>query len=413
MLRKFYRPRSPLDCAALIRHVAICAAALTAYLLRDDLRVGNHVLSILAIAVLLNLGTTVLSDRRAFRRIAHLSSSLFGLGCWSALVLMTGGVGSPFIAGFGLEIILSALIFSPPGTALTTVGAMAGLWLQQSLRGIGSSLSTLSLQTVFLLAMGGVTLFVARGWALAQQDLARQAAGLNLRLQALEEELEDARRLGRVGEATARMAHGLKNALHSLRGCARLIESRVKGAGGSRQALEGLQTAIDRVEEIARVTLHPGRAGPEAHPCADGAAVSRAIAEAIEEVGRIHPAVRWVKPLADSCPPVALSPALLREVLLLLTQNAAEAVGDSGEIAVATSADQGILRIDIRDDGPGFPEGLRDKLFRPGWTTKPQGTGFGLFLARRLVESHGGSLTAETAGSGGALFSVRLPVRGD
>jgi signal transduction histidine kinase len=64
----------------------------------------------------------------------------------------------------------------------------------------------------------------------------------------------------------------------------------------------------------------------------------------------------------------------------------------------------------VRDRGPGIAPNLGDRLFALGATTKASGHGFGLFLARRLIESRGGRLTAARASGGGALFSVTLPL---
>ena len=78
------------DIASIIRHLAICVAAVTAYLLRKDLHVGDGVLWILGIAVLLNVGTKVLSGRPGWAIFARAFSTFCGLISWSALVRMTG-----------------------------------------------------------------------------------------------------------------------------------------------------------------------------------------------------------------------------------------------------------------------------------------------------------------------------------
>jgi signal transduction histidine kinase len=124
----------------------------------------------------------------------------------------------------------------------------------------------------------------------------------------------------------------------------------------------------------------------------------------------VHTTVRWVTRESEGLPGVALSSAQLREVLLILAQNAAEASGDSGEVTLRADVDGDVLRLVVQDQGPGLDPQLRERLFHPGATTKAEGSGFGLFLARRLVESGGGQLTVAQAAQGGALVSVRLPV---
>ena len=69
--------------------------------------------------------------------------------------------------------------------------------------------------------------------------------------------------------------------------------------------------------------------------------------------------------------------------------------------------------VEIEDSGPGIPESLASKIFAPFFTTKSagEGTGLGLYLSRRIVAEHGGTLELAHAPSGGALFRVELPAR--
>jgi signal transduction histidine kinase len=400
------------DRASIIRHFAICVAAVTAYFLRHELHVGDGVLWILGIAVLSNLGTNVLSGHPGWTTFAQSLSTLCGLFSWSALVRVTGGVGSPFVPGFELEIVLSALAFTPLNTALTTLGAVAGLWTQEWLAGPAASTWSLALQTGFLLGTGALTFYVARRWHSSQQQLFSRTADLARRLRSLEIELEDASLLGRMGEDVVRVTHRLKNAVGSLRGFCSLIEARLTGSPADRGALDGLRATITRLEEATRTMLRPPGPAPADGEQESAGLIHQAIEEVIEEVGRAHPGVSWVRPQPGLCSKIDLPPGLLREVLLLLAQNAAEAVDGSGEIQLETLTENGGLRIDIRDSGPGVSAEMRENLFRPGMTTKPGGSGFGLFLARRLVESYGGSLTSTAPGGRGAVFSVHLPVHG-
>jgi signal transduction histidine kinase len=102
----------------------------------------------------------------------------------------------------------------------------------------------------------------------------------------------------------------------------------------------------------------------------------------------------------------------LNQVWTNLLDNAIAALGDSGTITVTTLSDNGCVRVDIADDGPGIPAGIRSRVFDPFFTTKPpgSGTGMGLDTARRIVEQrHSGSLTFDT-GAAGTTFHVWLPV---
>src|SRR3989442_368322 len=108
-----------------------------------------------------------------------------------------------------------------------------------------------------------------------------------------------------------------------------------------------------------------------------------------------YPQITWQKPAASNVPFIATSPIVLREVLLILLHNAAEAMGGRGLVRIETVVSEDQLRIRVRDQGCGVPSERMQRIFEPGFTTKPGGTGLGLYLARKLLEAQGGKLAAE------------------
>jgi signal transduction histidine kinase len=87
-------------------------------------------------------------------------------------------------------------------------------------------------------------------------------------------------------------------------------------------------------------------------------------------------------------------------------------MGERGELALATAAVPGGIRITFEDSGPGVPEDLREQIFTPLWTGRPGGTGMGLAICRNLVEAHRGRIWVDAEGPG-ARFQVELPWRGE
>jgi PAS domain S-box-containing protein len=107
-------------------------------------------------------------------------------------------------------------------------------------------------------------------------------------------------------------------------------------------------------------------------------------------------------------------PVQLLQVLLNLTINAFEAMtavpSSARRLVIHTGRDgNGDILISMRDSGPGFPSGIAEELFEPFFSTKPEGTGMGLAIARSIIEAHGGTLTEENIDGGGACFTVSLP----
>jgi len=84
---------------------------------------------------------------------------------------------------------------------------------------------------------------------------------------------------------------------------------------------------------------------------------------------------------------------------------------DTRELIVrAIRNDNNEVLVRVHDSGPGFPAGIVEQLFEPFFSTKAEGTGMGLAIARTIIEAHGGTLSGENCDEGGALFTVRLPL---
>ena len=104
----------------------------------------------------------------------------------------------------------------------------------------------------------------------------------------------------------------------------------------------------------------------------------------------------------------------LLQVLLNLTMNGFEAMSvirsDARRLIISAGRNgDGQVCVSVRDSGPGFPGGIVDQLFEPFFSTKPEGTGMGLAIARSIIEAHGGTLLGENCDDGGACFKICLP----
>jgi two-component system sensor histidine kinase HydH len=102
----------------------------------------------------------------------------------------------------------------------------------------------------------------------------------------------------------------------------------------------------------------------------------------------------------------------LRQVLMNLVLNAQQAMGDGGSITIRVGEDvaNGMGMIEVADTGPGIPEAMREKLFKPFQTSKAEGHGIGLALVKRFVDNFGGSVEVESAAGQGTTFRLRLPL---
>ncbi len=125
--------------------------------------------------------------------------------------------------------------------------------------------------------------------------------------------------------------------------------------------------------------------------------------------------VEAVQEMQDGLPFVPADAELIKEVFVNLIINACEAMADGGRIIISgnKSYDEEIgpvVRIAIADNGPGISEEAATLIMEPFYTTKPEGTGLGLFTAARIVNEHGGAMTFESTGGRGTTFFVTLPI---
>jgi signal transduction histidine kinase len=127
-----------------------------------------------------------------------------------------------------------------------------------------------------------------------------------------------------------------------------------------------------------------------------------------------HTQIKVKRDYDKSLPQLMMYGSELNQVWTNLLDNAIGALGENGEIKVTTGPDNGCIKVDIADDGPGIPAEARTHIFDPFFTTKApgSGTGMGLDTARRIVEQrHNGSITFDT-GDDGTTFHVWLPLDG-
>jgi signal transduction histidine kinase len=112
-------------------------------------------------------------------------------------------------------------------------------------------------------------------------------------------------------------------------------------------------------------------------------------------------------------PDLLLDRLRIQHVLYALAQNAVDAGAQTSvtpSIRIDVSWDRYCVETGVTDSGPGIPAGLQAQLFRPFFTTKPQGTGLGLASCRAIIESHDGTIGFDNLPAGGSRFWFRLPL---
>jgi signal transduction histidine kinase len=214
-----------------------------------------------------------------------------------------------------------------------------------------------------------------------------------------------------AGTFSAAVAHDLNNALTVARAGLETLEAPDAPPERRTRALALLRRALDELARIASRMVRLGAAEGAPHPEAlDLAALVR---ETVA-FGRRHPKLRACALEVDvpSPLPFVADRMLLQRALLNLMLNAADATGGRGPLEVRLAADEDEMVLEVHDGGPGVEPERREDIFVAFHTTKPDGTGLGLFSVRSAAEALGGEVGVEDSPLGGACFRITLPARG-
>jgi PAS domain S-box-containing protein len=220
-----------------------------------------------------------------------------------------------------------------------------------------------------------------------------------------------AERLAAIGQMAAGLAHEGRNALQRGQACLEMLALRLKDRPEALDLVAGAQQAQDdlhRLYEEVRSYAAPIRL--DRRTCR-----LREILGGAWERLELTRKGREVRLREQGAPDAACEgdPFRLIQVFRNILDNALAACDDPVEIEVAWSEAEldgrPAVRIAVRDDGPGLTAEQRRNLFEPFYTTKTQGTGLGMAIARRIVEAHGGVIAAGPVGGLGATILITLP----
>jgi signal transduction histidine kinase/NAD-dependent dihydropyrimidine dehydrogenase PreA subunit len=232
-------------------------------------------------------------------------------------------------------------------------------------------------------------------------------------LQETQDQLIQSEKLASMGQLAAGVAHEINNPLGSVLLYADLLYRELPPGDPRRDDLRLILDEARRCKNIVQALLNFARQNKVLAQATD---VNRLCRETVEEVERLplFQKVRFVWQLDPELPVIRADPAQLRQMLINLLNNAAEAMPEGGTVTISTrrvSAGGDGVEISIADTGCGIPEENLSKLFTPFFTTKPigQGTGLGLAITYGIVKMHRGSIDVQSKVGVGTTFVIRLP----
>ena len=229
-------------------------------------------------------------------------------------------------------------------------------------------------------------------------------------LATLQKQMQLRENLAALGELSAGIAHEFKNALATISGYAQMIHSDPAAADTS----ENAGKILDQTRNVTHVVTEFLRYARPLDISAEPVSLAPLVDRVITEIQELFPQVQ-IQGEGDFSE-VAGDDGLLRQVLLNLVRNAAEAAratASTPSVIVhgepSDSSTELSRRIMVRDNGAGIPADALPKLFLPFFTTKASGTGLGLAIVQKIVLQHGGQIEARNHDLGGAEFILTLP----
>jgi signal transduction histidine kinase len=231
--------------------------------------------------------------------------------------------------------------------------------------------------------------------------------------QQLAQKLQRSEHLVLLGQLASAVAHELRNplgamVLHMDILDEELLHPRPESRAQLLESWQAIKTNVTRLQEIVQDYLSLARLTVIQHQPAD-------LGEFLEGFARELPERLAMQGITlqregfDRMGAVAFHPSTFRRALLNLVQNAVEAMPQGGTLTLRGQGMGSQVQLEITDTGSGIPEDQLSRLFTPWHTTKPEGTGLGLYVVQEIVAAHGGTIQVHSILGSGTTFRITLP----
>jgi len=222
-------------------------------------------------------------------------------------------------------------------------------------------------------------------------------------------EMARAEHLATLGELAAGLAHEIRNPLAGIAGAVEVMGRELPAQSPSRAVLPELQGEIHHIQTILNDLLAYARPRPPAfHPANLNTTIEQAVLLARQQV-RTRPIEISFAP-NNELPQVVHDPVQIHQVILNLLLNGIQAISGEGLVTVTLWREGQFAVVRVSDTGRGIAADSLTKIFKPFFTTRKEGTGLGLPLAKGIVESHGGKIEVTSPPGQGAQFDIWLPI---
>ncbi|MBS4031886.1 MAG: PAS domain-containing protein [Clostridiales bacterium] len=224
----------------------------------------------------------------------------------------------------------------------------------------------------------------------------------------LETELLQMEKFSLVAELAAGTAHEIRNPMTTLRGFLQILSKEFRTETKGYEYCTLMIDEIDRANAIIKEFLLLTKPAAPKLREADLHVILEEIFLLIESKSLLEN-VEVRKKYTKSLPLVHVDPAQIKQVFLNLATNAIQAMPNDGQLEISTSTHSGKAYVEFKDTGCGMANEQLLRIFDPFFTTKESGTGLGLTISYRIIETHGGRLSAKSIVGKGTTFTIELP----
>jgi signal transduction histidine kinase len=264
---------------------------------------------------------------------------------------------------------------------------------------------TAGLLTLIIILSAVGAIFLALRWSSTlQEEVERKTS----ELESAQKKLLHAERLTAVGQGVVRVSHEIKNPLMIIGGFARQVGRKIQGDEASVKKLNMIVDEVQRLEKLLNEVRDFTRVR---EPALQEADINRVVLQVIELMDSALSTTGIQINLALTPEPGTcwFDPDQIKQVLINLVKNAAEAMSQGGVITIRTRRNARGVFVDVEDTGPGIPPEHLNEIFNAFFTTKEKGTGLGLAVSLKILNDHNGELLVSSRVGEGSVFSVRLP----
>jgi signal transduction histidine kinase len=223
-------------------------------------------------------------------------------------------------------------------------------------------------------------------------------------------QMSRAEHLATLGELATGLAHEIRNPLAGIAGVIEIISRDLPATSPARLVVKDVRQEIARINQIVTDLLQTARPHP---PKVRKSDLNTTVEHAVM-LGRQQALTKSIQITLQkdpSLPEIEHDSDQIHQVLLNLLINALQAIDHEGKISVSVQAHGKVAVVEVTDNGRGIPPEQLPHIFRPFFTTKGEGTGLGLSLARRIVEDHQGRIDVVSTVAKGSTFTVVLPLQ--